>query len=163
MAMMLFRRCLFVVVALSVMAFALTVAERPQEASAHGYGYGHVVGMYDDFFWPVTVSVPVGATVTWVNYGHHHHTTTGDRGQWDSGVMDRGDRFSVRFARPGNYFYYCRIHPDTMRGMVHVGAVRHVTPTDFHAVNVSVTVFTHGAPRYGSDPIYTGAMPASGY
>jgi plastocyanin len=142
------------------MAFALTVAERPQTASAHGYRYA--VGMYDDYFWPASISVPVGGTVTWVNYGHHRHTTTSVRSRWDSGVMHRGDTFSVRFLRSGSFYYYCRIHPDTMRGVVHVGNVPYRDADDFR-VTVSVTVFSHGAPRYGFDRIHPDATPGYGY
>jgi len=163
MATRLLHRGLLVVVALGVIVFALTVAEQPQQASADGYG--HVVGMYDNYFWPNSITVPTGGTVTWGNYGQHHHTTTSVRGRWDSGVLDHGDTFSVRFLRQGDYYYYCRIHPNVMRGVVHVRDTGYTTPTNAD-VTISVTIMrdgtsNYGSTNYGSTPGY-GSMPNYG-
>jgi plastocyanin len=155
------RRCLFLLAAVAVALFALTVGESAQTARADGYGYdgyGYTVGMYDNYFWPRAITIPTGGTVTWVNYGHHLHTTTSVRGRWDSGIMGHGDTFSVRFLRPGSYYYYCRIHPDTMRGVIYVRDRGFIQPANF-TVTVSVTIMPDGRSLYG--PLFGayGTMP----
>jgi hypothetical protein len=105
--------------------------------------------MYDNYFWPRSITVPVGGVVTWMNYGYHHHTTTSIRGRWDSGVLDYGDSFSMRFMRPGDYYYYCRIHPETMRGVVHVRDMGYSKPTNLQ-VTITVTFMPDGHSSYGN-------------
>jgi plastocyanin len=56
--------------------------------------------------------------VRWVNYGHHRHTSTSSAGQWDSGEFGHGESYAITFSRPGIYYYYCRVHPQEMRGTV---------------------------------------------
>lgn len=77
----------------------------------------HVIVALRDFrFVPDTITVPVGATVTWVNCepaGTEPHTTTSDTsGEWDSGVFGVGLRFSRRFPAPGTFPYHCTPHRD---------------------------------------------------
>jgi len=78
-------------------------------------------------FTPRTVTVAAGRTVRWVNMDvANHQITTGvlegpDRprpdGRVASPLLFRGDEFSATLPAPGEYFYYCRIHP-FMRGSV---------------------------------------------
>ena len=68
----------------------------------------------DNFtFNPATLTVPVGATVTWVNRDDVPHTATNTSKpkQFDSGALDTEDRYSHAFTEPGTYPYYCAIHP----------------------------------------------------
>lgn len=79
-----------------------------------------IVAMRDFTFVPDTITVPVGATVTWVNcedVGVEPHTTTSDTtGIWDSSDMSPGARFSRRFPVAGTFPYHCIPHRDL--GMV---------------------------------------------
>ncbi len=69
-------------------------------------------------FGPDVVTVPVGATVTWVNRENGvPHTTTSDDGVWKSGTLSPGEGFSFTFDRPGTYTYFCSIHPN-MKGTI---------------------------------------------
>lgn len=67
----------------------------------------------DNFsFNPREVTVPVGATVTWVNHDDVPHTATsaGQSPLFDSKALDTDDKYSFKFTRPGTYKYYCKIH-----------------------------------------------------
>lgn len=77
----------------------------------------HVIIALRDFrFFPDTITVPVGATVTWVNcedVGVEPHTTTSDTTSvWDSSDLIPGARFSRRFSAPGAFPYHCTPHRD---------------------------------------------------
>ena len=52
-----------------------------------------------------------GGGVTWYNQDATQHTVTSNvSGQFDSGLLDAGVRWSHVFAQPGNYSYYCTLH-----------------------------------------------------
>ncbi len=66
----------------------------------------------DNFvFGPQTVTVPVGATVTWTNSDDIPHTAVSTEGAFKSKVMDTDEKFSYTFTKAGRYSYYCSIHP----------------------------------------------------
>ncbi len=72
----------------------------------------------DNFsFGPQTVTVPVGATVTWTNRDDIPHTAVSTDGVFKSKVMDTDEKFSYTFTKAGTYAYYCTIHPK-MTGQV---------------------------------------------
>jgi plastocyanin len=68
-------------------------------------------------FGPVTLTVSVGTTVTWVNNDDDLHTVTSTQGLFASPGLDHGDTFSYRFTAPGTYSYFCALHPH-MKGTV---------------------------------------------
>src|SRR6266403_4084070 len=68
----------------------------------------------DNFsFGPVTLTVPVGATVTWTNRDDIPHTvvSTDDAKTFKSKVLDTDEKFSFTFSKPGTFPYFCSIHP----------------------------------------------------
>jgi plastocyanin len=72
----------------------------------------------DNFvFGPPTITVPVGATVTWTNGDDIPHTAVSTEGVFKSKVMDTDEKFSYTFTKAGTYSYYCSIHPK-MTGQV---------------------------------------------
>jgi plastocyanin len=75
-------------------------------------------------FMPPEVSVPVGTTVVWVNNDDEPHTVTAQQKQFKSKPLDKNDTFSVAFDKPGEYHYFCSIHP-FMIGVVKVGEPTH--------------------------------------
>jgi plastocyanin len=78
------------------------------------------VNIKDNSFNPSTLSVPVGETVEWHNQDSVQHTVTSDiQGQFDSGVLNAGKKFSNKFINPGVYGYHCSIHPG-MQGKITV-------------------------------------------
>lgn len=91
-----------------------TLLPQPVHAQAAG------VTIQNYSFTPPTVSVPVGATVTWMNNDPVAHTTSSDTGAWDSGVLQPGASFSHAFTQAGTFTYHCHIHP-FMTGVMLVG------------------------------------------
>lgn len=66
----------------------------------------------DNFtFGPVMLTVPVGTTVTWTNKDDIPHTVVSTDGAFKSKVLDTDEKFSFTFTKPGNYPYFCSIHP----------------------------------------------------
>src|SRR5262249_36503991 len=76
-----------------------------------------VITIYDNFFLPSEITVPVGTTVTWMNHGNVSHTTT-SAGVWDSGRLGPHQHWSAVFAVKGTFDYVCTIHPNEMRGKI---------------------------------------------
>src|SRR5262249_38775850 len=72
----------------------------------------------DNFsFEPQTVTVTVGATVTWTNRDDIPHTVVSSDGVFKSKVRDTDEKFSYTFSKPGTYPYFCSLHPK-MTGQV---------------------------------------------
>jgi len=62
-------------------------------------------------FGPMTLTVPVGAQVTWVNADDVPHTVVATDGVFRSHPIDSDERFSFTFTKPGVYSYFCSLHP----------------------------------------------------
>ena len=67
------------------------------------------------------LTVHPGTTITWVNDDDIPHTVVAKDMTFKSRVLDTGDRFSFTFAKPGQFDYFCSIHPH-MTGKVIVKA-----------------------------------------
>ncbi|KRR15488.1 amicyanin [Bradyrhizobium lablabi] len=73
----------------------------------------------DNFvFEPAQLTVKVGQTVTWTNRDDIPHTVV-CAGKFRSKTMDTDGTFSFTFTAPGDYKYFCSLHPH-MTGMVKV-------------------------------------------
>src|SRR4051812_39421910 len=72
-------------------------------------------------FAPSSVTVAVGATVTWINDDASKHTVTADNGSFDSGTLNSGANFVHTFTAAGTYAYGCDFHGN-MRGTIIVTA-----------------------------------------
>ena len=79
---------------------------------------------------PANLTVPRGATVTWLNKSYYSQSATCDPQQagenrivnlpengraWNSGLLYPGQRFSKTFDTPGTYIYFSlpRLSPNT--------------------------------------------------
>jgi plastocyanin len=80
---------------------------------------GTAVGITDFAFSPTTLTVPVGATVTWTNHDAEPHTVAASDGSFHSTGMDTGATYTYTFTNAGKFDYICSIHP-TMHGTVMV-------------------------------------------
>ena len=83
----------------------------------------------DKSYLPTTITVKGGSTVTWTNIDNNMHTVTSGEPNtvhagelFDSGLtalIMPSKSFSHKFMHPGEFSYFCRVHP-TMVGEVHV-------------------------------------------
>src|SRR5207247_10770465 len=60
---------------------------------------------------PNTLTVPLGAMVTWTNKDDVPHTVVSTKKRFASPALDTDQRFSFRFTARGTYPYYCSVHP----------------------------------------------------
>jgi plastocyanin len=67
----------------------------------------------DNFsFSPNTLTLSVGATVTWINHDSVPHVvSSADNRFKKSSVLKTGQTFSHTFVATGTYSYFCSIHP----------------------------------------------------
>jgi plastocyanin len=95
---------------------ACSTSDAATDAPAADPG-GPTVTIQDLAYTPETLTVPVGATVTWVwRDGAIAHDVKGD--DFRSQVMAEGT-FTHRFAQPATYDYVCTLHPN-MTGTIEV-------------------------------------------
>jgi plastocyanin len=69
-------------------------------------------------FKPRAITIAKGTRVRWTNAGSVNHTTTSNKGVWDSGVMAPGAAFGRVFRKVGTFKYHCTLHPTLMHGKV---------------------------------------------
>jgi plastocyanin len=67
------------------------------------------VTITDNKFTPKKLTVPEGATVTWLNK-QGVHTVKSDTDAFVSKTLGAGESFSHQFAKAGSYPYYCTFH-----------------------------------------------------
>lgn len=82
-----------------------------------------VVTISDSRFDMTELRVPVGTTVRFVNTDPYDHTVTSKDdapAAFASGRLGQDETFEYTFDEPGEYPYFCEIHP-TMRASVIVG------------------------------------------
>jgi plastocyanin len=66
----------------------------------------------DNFvFNPAIVTVKVGTQVTWTNKDDIPHTVDSTDGKFKSNALDTEDKFQFSFNTPGEYQFFCRLHP----------------------------------------------------
>jgi plastocyanin len=66
----------------------------------------------DNFaFTPGVITVKAGTQVTWINHDDIPHTVDSTEGKFKSAAMDTEDKFQFRFTEPGEYPFFCRMHP----------------------------------------------------
>jgi plastocyanin len=66
----------------------------------------------DNFHYtPAMLVVAAGTTVTWTNDDDSPHSVREKDGKFKSAALDTDDKFSQTFTAPGEYEYFCSIHP----------------------------------------------------
>lgn len=70
------------------------------------------------FVGPATIEA--GTTVKVTNLDGATHTWTSSDDIWDSGRLATDDRFEFIFDDPGEYGFFCQIHPFQMTGTITV-------------------------------------------
>jgi plastocyanin len=72
-------------------------------------------------FGPQTLTVRAGTIVTWVNDDEEPHNVTASDHSYRSPLLNTGARVSHRYDTPGQYAYFCSLHPH-MTGRIVVTA-----------------------------------------
>jgi len=67
-------------------------------------------------FEPAELTVNTGTTLTWINNDNAVHTIVSN-GLFESKVLNKEEKFSFTFTKPGSYNYYCGIHT-SMKGKI---------------------------------------------
>jgi plastocyanin len=90
----------------------LAITDVPLESAAGAASAEGSRITVDNFsFFPTAAAVPAGATVTWTNRDDVPHTIVSTERMFRSQALDTDQDFSYRFDTPGNYSYYCSLHP----------------------------------------------------
>jgi plastocyanin len=92
-----------------LLAGSLRLTANPQQAASAATEV-----KIDNFsFGPVTMTVPVGTTVTWINRDDIPHTvvSSDDPKAFKSKVLDTDEKFSYTFTKAGTFPYFCSVHP----------------------------------------------------
>ena len=75
------------------------------------------IGIDNFAFTPDTLTVKPGANVTFVNHDDIPHLVVAVDGKYRSKALDTNDKFSFTFDKPGEYAYFCGLHPK-MKGKI---------------------------------------------
>src|SRR6266436_638281 len=66
----------------------------------------------DNFaFTPQKLTVKRGTSISWTNHDDIPHTVDQDDHIFSSSVLDTNQKFQHTFTDPGQFLYYCRLHP----------------------------------------------------
>ncbi len=101
---------------LKVLAFAAALAAAASIAPATALAddaapRSITVEIRDMKYAPDALTVAAGTKVTWINKDQMPHTVT-DRGRtFASAALDTGDRYTYTFTTPGEFAYFCALHP----------------------------------------------------
>lgn len=77
-----------------------------------------VIDIQDFTFSPGTLTISVGASVTWMNLDSAPHSIKSDSGsELNSNLLGNGDSYSHTFTQAGTYEYHCGVHP-MMKGKI---------------------------------------------
>lgn len=100
---------------------ALALATAPAAAGGPA-PLGPASAIHDRIYAPAAITVAAGQTITWRNETLGPHTVTSTSELFNSGRIEGGTSYALRFSNAGTFDYYCTVHP-TMKGVVTVLAI----------------------------------------
>lgn len=109
------------IIAFAILAAAIAAVGYNATASADDYSVEIVEPSFNPQTWGYSVNpivVKVGDTVSWVNSGVAPHSVTAYDGSFDSGIMVSGAVWTMTASAPGEYWYYCTLHPDMQAAVI---------------------------------------------
>ena len=102
------RKAALLLGALGTTAALVAIAPRTLSADAANPAAIQI----DNFHYsPPMLVVAPGTTVTWKNDDDSPHSVREKDGKFKSAALDTDDTFSQAFSAPGEYDYFCSIHP----------------------------------------------------
>jgi plastocyanin len=95
---------------IAVLAFAASPPASAEEA---------LVKIVNFAFVPPNLAVKAGTTVTFRNDDDEPHLVVAGDGSFKSKALDTKDTFAYTFSQPGEFSYFCSLHPH-MQGKISV-------------------------------------------
>lgn len=111
----------WITAAVAAQILALASASGAIAAERAGAGQSVTIRIDNFTFGPETVTVEPGTAVTWINADDIPHTVVSQSKLFRSKTLDTDDRYTFTFDGPGEYPYFCSLHPH-MTGKVVVKA-----------------------------------------
>ena len=93
---------------LALLAAALTLAAAAPAAAPPSAAAVHIQNFR---FGPQTLTITAGTIVTFVNDDEEPHNVTANDHSYRSPILPPGARFTHQYAAPGDYPYFCALHP----------------------------------------------------
>ena len=90
---------------------ASTPAQSTPTASPAAAGETIQVSIDNFSYLPKQLTVKAGTTVVWTNKDDTPHTVTSNDKIFSSALIDTNEKFQYTFTKPGNYPYFCKVHP----------------------------------------------------
>ena len=94
-----------------LLLFALMLTFGSVVTRAADAGTSTTVTIDNFVFSPMTIEVPRGTTVTWINKDDIPHVVASTSGKFKSRAIDTDGQYTYTFTDPGTYEYYCSVHP----------------------------------------------------
>ena len=114
-----FQYAAIVVVMLAVAALSGGCGGSKTSAAAASTGPAVAISIEASAYSPADVTIKPGTTVTWTNTDTTMHTVSSDNGDFDSGQLQPGGKYSYTFPDRGTFQYRDNVHP-TMYAKVSV-------------------------------------------
>ena len=96
----------------AVAAQSARVAGNPPSAAAGAPAATGTEVKIDNFaFNPAVITVKAGTQVIWINKDDIPHTVDSSEGKFKSAALDTDEKFEFKFSEPGEYPFFCRMHP----------------------------------------------------
>jgi plastocyanin len=111
------KRSALALIAMSFLALAIAsgTSSNPATAKSVSAGSPGTAGTevkIDNFvFNPAVIVVKAGTKVVWTNKDDIPHTVDSTDGKFKSNALDTEDKFEFNFTAPGEYPFFCRMHP----------------------------------------------------
>jgi plastocyanin len=111
------KRSALALIAMSVVALALASGTSSNSATAKSVSAGSLgtagteVKIDNFVFNPAVIVVKAGTKVVWTNKDDIPHTVDSTDGKFKSNALDTEDKFEFNFTAPGEYPFFCRMHP----------------------------------------------------
>jgi plastocyanin len=99
------KACVAAAVAAALLAAAVTFPA----VSAQAADTNIIIDQFT--FTPQRITVKAGTTVAWINDDDIPHTVASSTKIFKSKALDTQDQFSFTFTTPGDYEYFCSLHP----------------------------------------------------
>jgi plastocyanin len=94
-----------------LMSFAIGAAVAFAVTPLAAQTTGVAVAIDNFVFGPERLTIKAGTTVTWSNRDDIPHTVASKDRLFKSKVMDTDESYSFTFSTPGEYDYFCSLHP----------------------------------------------------